>query len=198
MQWCVQRQYGEFYALESKLTEFHGEFSDAKLPPKPSKLFSGYGLDVMQSKRQPFETYLQQLVQKPALKGSDILFTFLTSTEEFTAAAFNLGIGKMIKNVNPIKLARDKSQGLQPFITSFISSTVQGPPKPRHDYVMSSAEYDMSSERPIPPHPLSKDNLGITQDLQLGHCNKYFSSLHPRKETGVFDTLLYLAIKVIN
>ena len=44
-------RYSEFYALESKLTEFHGEFEDAKLPAK-AKLFWGKGLDVMQSKKK--------------------------------------------------------------------------------------------------------------------------------------------------
>ena len=32
LHWKVQRQYSEFYALESKLTEFHGEFEDVRLP----------------------------------------------------------------------------------------------------------------------------------------------------------------------
>lgn len=157
LHWKVQRRYPEFYALESKLTEFHGEFEDAKLPAK-AKLFMGKGLDVMQSKKQvgkrdkfinlfsdrknvvpptipfpsfqPFEDYLKTLLQKPSLKGSDILFTFLTSHEEFTAAAMHLGLGKMIKNV-PMKLTKEKGQALQPFIANFIASTQPQPPKPR-------------------------------------------------------------------
>jgi sorting nexin-14 len=49
LQWAVQRRYSEFYALESKLTEFHGEFEDVRLPTK-SKFWKG--LDVLQGKRQ--------------------------------------------------------------------------------------------------------------------------------------------------
>ena len=93
--WVVERRYDEFYALESKLTEFHGEFEDAKLPPK-AKIFlgligAGRGLDVMQSKMRVFEEYLQKLLSKSSLKESDLLFTFLTSNEEFTVAASQLG-----------------------------------------------------------------------------------------------------------
>ena len=48
LHWIVQRRYSEFYALEAKLTEFHGEFEDAKLPMK-AKFWKG--LDVLQGKR---------------------------------------------------------------------------------------------------------------------------------------------------
>ena len=107
MHWTVERRYTEFYNLEAKLTAFHpmSEFEDAKLPPRP-KLFSGKGLDVLQAKKRPFEEYLKCLLQKPSLKNSDILFTFLTSSEEFTeAATSHLGLAKMIKNV-PMKLTK--------------------------------------------------------------------------------------------
>ena len=213
LHWIVERQFSEFYALESKLTEFHGEFEEAKLPPR-SKLFSGRGLDVLQSKIVPFEEYLRKLLQKPALKGSDILFTFLTSSEELTAAsAYDFGIGKMIKNV-PMKLTKEKGQSLQPFISTFVQSTLQGPAQPRwntcsvsfglqfHSLSLLSynsvvAECDEHrSERPIQPHPLFKNNLGVSNGVKLGHCNKYFSSMKRRQEYGVFDTLMYLAVKV--
>lgn len=47
----VCRRYNEFYALEAKLTEFHGEFDDVKLPPK-AKFAAWKGLDVLQSKKE--------------------------------------------------------------------------------------------------------------------------------------------------
>ena len=40
LQWTVLRKYSEFYTLETRLTEFHGEFEDLHLPPKAS-LFTG-------------------------------------------------------------------------------------------------------------------------------------------------------------
>ena len=79
---------------------------------------------------EAFEDYLVRLLQKPSLKESDILFTFLTSKEEFTVAASNLGIGKMIKKV-PIKLTKERGQSLQTFIDNFLTQTQQPPPKPR-------------------------------------------------------------------
>ena len=189
LHWKVERRYPEFYALESKLTEFHGEFEDAKLPAK-AKLFMGRGLDVMQSKIQPFEEYLKTLLQKPSLKGSDILFTFLTSQEEFTAAAMHLGLGKMIKNV-PLKLTKEKGQALTPFMENFIASTQPQPPKPSYNAVYHD-DHDFNSVRPIPHHVLFGNNLGVANSIKLGHCNKYFSNLKPCNKKGVFDTLVYL------
>ena len=176
------------------MTEFHGEFDDAKLPPR-SKLFSGRGLDVLQSKRGPFEDYLKKLLQKPALKGSDILFTFLTSSEELTADAYNLGLGKLIKNV-PMKLTKERGQSLQPFISSFVASTLQGPPQPSYDAVVGAECDEQKSERPILPHEVFQNNLALSNGVKLGHCNKYFANMKRRQEEGVYDTLVYLAVKV--
>lgn len=33
-QWTVERRLTDFYSLDAKLTEFHGEFPDAQLPPR--------------------------------------------------------------------------------------------------------------------------------------------------------------------
>ncbi len=126
----IHRQFHEFYVLESKLTEFHGDLDGGgggggagsvgggggdwpQLPSRPGKLLFGtggvggvggmIGLDVMQDKRAAFEAYLRALLGKPALKGSDILFTFLTSADEFSTASTvlssGLGLGRMIRSV---------------------------------------------------------------------------------------------------
>ncbi len=50
LHWTVYRRYSEFYTLESRLTEFHGQFDDLHLPPK-AKLFSGKGT----IQKRPFE-----------------------------------------------------------------------------------------------------------------------------------------------
>jgi len=47
--WSVVRTYVEFYQLESKLTEFHGEFTDIRL--KPKKIFGTRSCDFLQSVR---------------------------------------------------------------------------------------------------------------------------------------------------
>lgn len=193
LHWTVERRYSEFYVLESKLTEFHGEFEDLHLPPK-AKLFMGKGLDVMQSKKQPFEEYLSGLLQKPFLKESDILFTFLTSPEEFTVAASNLGLGKIMKTV-PIKLTKEKGQSLQPFIDSFVGSTLSPPPKPRYDSVIGNVtEHDDTRDRVIVPHRLFDNTFDISHsEVKRGEVFAYYAKQKVRQETGVYDTLVFLA-----
>ena len=34
LEWLVERQYHEFYSLQSALVQYHGIFDDAKLPPR--------------------------------------------------------------------------------------------------------------------------------------------------------------------
>ena len=34
LEWIVERQYHEFYSLQSALVQYHGMFEDAKLPPR--------------------------------------------------------------------------------------------------------------------------------------------------------------------
>ena len=34
LEWVVERQYHEFYSLQSALVQYHGMFEDAKLPPR--------------------------------------------------------------------------------------------------------------------------------------------------------------------
>ena len=80
LQWIVERQYQEFYSLQTALVQYHGVFEDVKLPPR-SKMFGGKGLDVLQSKIEPFQDFLVKLLLKPNLKKSDLLFTFLTTRQ---------------------------------------------------------------------------------------------------------------------
>ena len=49
---------------------------------------------MLQSKLEPFEDFLVRLLQKPNLKKSDLLFTFLTSKQEFNEAASQLGLSR--------------------------------------------------------------------------------------------------------
>jgi len=128
LEWSVERQYHEFYSLQSALVQYHGIFDDAKLPPR-AKLFGGKGLDVLQSKLEPFEDFLVRLLQKPNLKKSDLLFTFLTSKQEFNEAASQLGLSRMIKTVPQI-IKKEKGQFLQTFISTFVTSTISPPPRP--------------------------------------------------------------------
>ena len=59
--WRVERRYPDFYVLEQKLVEFHGDFEGTHLPPKKS--FGTKNKDFLDSKIQSFEQYLQVIVQ---------------------------------------------------------------------------------------------------------------------------------------
>ena len=52
------RRYQEFYMLEQKLTEFHGVFSDARLPPKRSAA-TARNVEFLQSLKKEFEYFLR-------------------------------------------------------------------------------------------------------------------------------------------
>ena len=185
-----------------KLTEFHGTFEDLHLPAKAS-LFTGKGLDVMHANRLPFQDYLTGLLKKPFLRESDILFTFLTSTEEFTLASSTFGVGKIINKVNPMKLtiAKERGQNLQPFIDSFVASTLSPPAKPRYDSVIGGQDLDEYSARVIEPHSLFGNNFDLV-DLPKHGGLVYQStegsknSCKVRSDHSTFDVIFYLALKL--
>lgn len=183
LEWTVDRQYHEFYSLQSALVQYHGMFEDTKLPPR-AKLFGGRGLDVLQSKLEPFQDFLVKLLQKPNLKKSDLLFTFLTSKQEFNEAASQLSVSRVIKTV-PNIMKKEKGQFLQTFISTFVASTVSPPPRPgRLDgeegggQEGGSALYgdNFSSSAPFPAATLGPSNT----------CTV----------TGLYDSLQYLSLRL--
>jgi hypothetical protein len=52
------RRYQDFYLLEQKLTEFHGIFSDARLPPRRSGT-TARSLEFLESIKDDFEHFLR-------------------------------------------------------------------------------------------------------------------------------------------
>lgn len=195
LQWKVHRKYSEFYTLEARLTEFHGEFDDLQLPPK-ANIFTGKGLDVLQSNIKPFQDYLDGLLKKPFLRESDILFTFLRSTEEFTMASSTIGVGKIINKVNPMKLTtKERGQSLQPFIDSFVASTLSPPSKPRYDSVIGSdVELDDYTTRLIEPHSLFGNNFDLMKPPQQGQVFAFAEKNKLRQDKGTFDVIFYLLV----
>ena len=79
----------------------------------------------------------------------------------------------------------------QNFNAEFAKMTISSDNLFRYDAVYHD-DHDFNSVRPVPDHPLFKNNLGVANSIKLGHCNKYFNSLKPCKKEGVFDTLVYL------
>lgn len=200
--WTVDRRYHDFYTLESKLTEFHGEFPDTQLPPKRI-LFGPRGTEFMESKRQVFEEFLQHLLQKPTLRGSDLLHSFLRSSGEFVpagpggiAGAMPEGLGRMIRRSVPLRLRKERGQHLDTFLNAFIASTEGTKTKP------SKYEWkDMSLETPRKVRCLTKtvfqNNFGVESSQSLFALSTTRSPSNSSLPVqGVFDCLLYLAVRL--
>lgn len=112
-QWCVERRLADFYTLKSKLTEFHGVFLDARLPSRRILLQKTENNDI-------YLQFLNQLLQKPELKGSDLLHMFLTSVENFEDS--ESAIGRLLRKSMPTALRKERGQNLESFISIFMNS----------------------------------------------------------------------------
>lgn len=112
-QWCVERRLADFYTLKSKLTEFHGVFVGANLPSKRILLQKIENNDI-------YMEFLNQLLQKPELRGSDLLHMFLTSIEDFEDS--ESAIGRLLRKSMPMALRKERGQNLESFISIFMTS----------------------------------------------------------------------------
>ena len=91
---------------------------------------------------QEFELFLRTLLQQAALKGSDLIFSFLTLSDLSASHAVgdgslvgsnllpDLGLGRMIRHV-PFKLRKERGQHLETFLQTFVASTEAPKPRPR-------------------------------------------------------------------
>lgn len=78
-------------------------------------------------KRLMYEEFLKKLLQKPVLKGSELLYMFLTTQQDFslivTTAAVPIGdLGNIYQSV-AYKLRKEKGQHLDSFMNTFLAST---------------------------------------------------------------------------
>jgi sorting nexin-14 len=74
-----------------------------------------------------YEEFLTKLLQKPSLRGSDLLFSFLTAEEDFTvliatSAQTAQDFGNIYQSVAH-KLRKEKGQHLDSFMGTFLLST---------------------------------------------------------------------------
>ncbi|KAL5007355.1 hypothetical protein ScPMuIL_016161 [Solemya velum] len=185
--WTVARRYAEFFVLEQKLSEFHGEFPDCQLPPK--KTFGTKNYNFMDERRETFELYLQRLLTKPFLRGSQLLHNFLTSDNEFTTSILpDINIGKMFKAV-PMKLVKEKGQHLEPFLQSFLSSTEATKPRPsKEERRGSDASFRSTSSEKL-CGSLFENNANCSRDsADVTPTMEEFTEME-----GIFDIILYLA-----
>ncbi|XP_050722831.1 sorting nexin-14-like isoform X2 [Eriocheir sinensis] len=201
LHWEVERRYNEFYILENKLTEFHGEFQDNQLPPKRA-LFTSKDIGFMQTRRLIFEEFLQKLLQKPALKGSQLLFLFLKTKDEFTNNYLpDVSLGRLIRDV-PRKLMKERGQHLDAFINVFLSSTVTASSsapaksKSKMDWEESTVDGKQIEGTKMPKQLLNtlfKDNA---QSLNIPAQESAPPPPAMMTVMGVFDTILYLVVRV--
>ncbi|WAR03375.1 SNX14-like protein [Mya arenaria] len=83
-----------------------GELEKCSLPEK--KMFGTKNQDFIDGKREPFEQYLQRLLTLPHLKGSQLLYNFLTSEKPFEFG-LDINIGRALNKI-PRKLVKELSQ----------------------------------------------------------------------------------------
>ncbi|CAL1295601.1 unnamed protein product [Larinioides sclopetarius] len=193
LHWSVERRYNEFYVLEAKLTEFHGELS-VQLPPKRSQQHKG--LTYLESKRPEFERYLQTLLTLPALQGSELLFQFLKSPTPFTTSFLpDIKLGKMIKTV-PMKLMKEKGQHLVPFLQAFIASTEAAKPKPSKDMLKDIYENTTSTLEEKLVSGMFRDNFASLSGKKEKYVGGSVVSVIDLKE--LFDYIVYIAVEVVH
>ncbi|KAK7112643.1 sorting nexin-14-like isoform X2 [Littorina saxatilis] len=192
--WTVARRYNEFYVLEQKLTEFHGDFvKDCQLPPKKS--FGTKNQEFTESRKDVFEQFLQKLLTKPHLKGSQLLYKFLTTEDEFTSSFLpDMKIGKFVKSV-PMKLVKEKGQHLDPFLVNFEKSTEAAKPKPSKPERRGSdaSMISTSSEKMISSLYENNANSGFAPPVSRVEVPPDATTVEVE---GVFDCLIYFAREI--
>ncbi|KAI1727972.1 PXA domain-containing protein [Ditylenchus destructor] len=127
--WTIGRKYDDFFTLEEKLREFHGNSVRLGLLPD-RKMFRTKNMSFMDAHRPFFERYMQTLLQQPALRRSDLLHAFLTADDLEPTEEFGNTSGMTFPNLNPIramrrvptKLARERGQNLKPFILNVLAN----------------------------------------------------------------------------
>jgi sorting nexin-14 len=199
--WTVERRYNEFYVLESKLKEFHGQkLSEICLPPKRS--FVKMSKPFLESRRPEFEKFLKQLLGSAQLKGSELVYNFLRSSEGFTTGFLpDIKIGKMIKTV-PAKFSKERGQHLEPFLLSFISSTEQMKPKPVKNEISELLEYSPSEFAMANLHRSLYQNMGqwngnYITDNEISKSETSSERIYAQLDF-VYDYILFFLIRFYN
>lgn len=82
-----------------------------------------------ESRRTKNEEFLRYLLQKPNLKGSDLLHMFLTTKQNFTLmVTASMPVVEDLSNIYQsvaFKLRKEKGQHLDNFMATFLSSTLK-------------------------------------------------------------------------
>uniref|UniRef100_A0A158PBU0 Sorting nexin-14 n=1 Tax=Angiostrongylus cantonensis TaxID=6313 RepID=A0A158PBU0_ANGCA len=144
--WCIYRRFIEFYVLEMKLLEFHGDsLRFTMLPPKKTPMSRNRAF--LEQHRLLFQMFLSSLCKQKVLQRSELLFAFLSSSEEFryNLLLSDLNPWKVVKKM-PGKLSREKGQHLRPFLLTLLANTLYTPEKMdfREKFEASDLRFDSS------------------------------------------------------
>lgn len=165
--WSIHRSFNEFYVLESKLNEFHGD--SLRFSPLPTrKTFVTRDKPFMEQHRLIFSTFLSTLSKQRILNRSELLLAFLSSNEEFrdTLSLGDLNPWKVVKKTLPGKLVnREKGQNLKPFLLKTLAQTL------------------------VPPDRVKKPSENGLEDATTSYSlatNAVYSSVYGNNFDGVF------------
>ncbi|ULU07409.1 hypothetical protein L3Y34_018859 [Caenorhabditis briggsae] len=143
--WSIHRTFSEFYVLEAKLNEFHG--NTLRFSPLPTrKTFATRDKPFMEQHRLIFSTFISTLCKQKVLNRSELLLAFLSSNEEFrdTLSLGDLNPWKVVKKTLPVKLVgREKGQNLKPFLLKTLAQTLAPP-----DRVQPKSDKDIDDVTP--------------------------------------------------
>ncbi|KAK5642032.1 hypothetical protein RI129_008199 [Pyrocoelia pectoralis] len=187
--WIVQRKDQDFQTLNTKLVEFHGE-NEICGSPLPSRR----GTISLEARKIKHENFLRLLLQKPSLRGSDLIHTFLTTDQDFTILVTTVvpvveDLGNIYQSV-AFKLRKEKGQHLDLFVNNFLGST--GKLKQNKIELAEMGDELQIIVPDAPPTPATfkndtfKDNFGMKYKKVE---NSSSSSFNPN---GFTESLFYL------
>ncbi|XP_065162082.1 sorting nexin-14-like isoform X2 [Atheta coriaria] len=187
--WTVKRRDQDFYTLKSKLIEFHGEneICNSPLPARRSNL----SLDARKSK---YEEFLKKLLEKPLLKGSDLLYSFLTSKQNFTLLVTTslpmVDLENIYQSVTS-KLRKERGQHLDNFLVTFFNST-SGPKAQKFEWAEIGDEVDSSSLTLFNTLPKTFKNKVFGDNYGAVYQRDVKSSSTSINPNGITDAGFYL------
>ncbi|XP_060535701.1 sorting nexin-14-like isoform X2 [Cylas formicarius] len=160
--WIVWRRDQDFYTLKAKLVEFHGETEICESPLPSRKAGSA-----VESRMLKYERFVAGLLGKRSLRGSDLLYTFLTAEEDFSATIATLApsaqdIGNIYQSVAQ-RLRKEKGQNLEAFVATFVGSVTRQNPN-KVDVAEDGSELDAGRPDALPRTYVSRafgDNFGL-------------------------------------
>lgn len=209
-EWKLDRRYHEFFVLETKLVEFHGESIVGGFPLPPKKTFNTKSRAFVESMRSIFEQFLKRLLASHHLKSSELLFAFLTSRQEFTLSFLSNPL-RAVKSI-PAKLVFERGQNLLQFLQNFVDS-IDWKPQQVNSLANSKSNASLSSllnvDRSNSKEPskvlesvLFKNNSNIP-GKPPPFTSEYFavaktSSRGPGGLSSIYDALLFLMHNVFH